>query len=135
MVNFGVTPVEAAYEVIGLTNAYLLIEYIFKSAWGAVVFGMGFFLALARFLRTQNIATMIHYFALCLVILLVFIFPSGNITRISSSMENQGYRGVGSEEIFQESQTSRRVPTALLFISQAYNNLVVGAIAALNVAV
>jgi len=137
MNEFGITPIEAAFEVIGLTNSYLLIDYLFKqSAWGMLAFGIGFLMAFSRFLKSNNFWHLISYMLLSFFIILLFISPKSTIQSISSTMENQaGYTQIKAQDIFNTSAKTREVPSVLLFISRCFNSMMIGAVNTINAAV
>lgn len=135
--EFGVTPIEAAFEAIGLHNAYLLTLYLFKnSPWGMIAFGIGFFIALSKFLNTNNFKHMTNFMLLSGFILLLFIIPTTSLGSISSTMEQRGgFKEIKAQDIFSQDPRGREVSSSLLFISQCFNSIVIGAGDALSLAV
>ena len=135
--ELGITPIESAYEAIGLHHAYLLIKFLFQeSAWGMIAFGIGFMAALSAYLRSKDFYQMSGFMLLSAMILLVFIIPTTSIGSLSSTMEERGgLDSIRAQSIFDKSSKGREAPAALMFISRCYNSIIIGSINALNLAV
>jgi hypothetical protein len=137
IVIFGITPIESAFEAMGLHNAFVIIRYLFiGSPFGAIAFAIGFFFSLSSFLKTKRISVLISYLALSCIIYILFVVPSSTLTSVSSTMEsNSGSEVLSSQELFNESTSNNSVPSTLLFVSRCYNSLIIGVIGVLDLIV
>ena len=131
---FGVTPIESAYEVIGLTNNYVITTYLFReSPWGSLFFTAGFFIALSKFYASNNFMNLGKFFIVSFLALMLFILPTSNISNISSSMETAGnFEQIKANDLFTSGTKNDNANAVLTFFSRLYNNLILGTIGALD---
>ncbi len=131
---FGVTPIESAYEVIGLTNNYVITTYLFReSPWGSLFFTTGFFIALSKFYSSNNFMSLGKFFIVSFLALMLFILPVSNISNISSSMEKAGnFDQIKANDVFTSGTKNDNANAVLTFFSRLYNNLILGTIDALD---
>jgi len=87
----GVTPVESAFLVVGLTNCKFLLDFIFfKTLAGALVFLLGYYFAINESRKKGSPKPLWHYLGLYFGLLLAFAGIHGPVGEVTSQMEIAG---------------------------------------------
>lgn len=135
MVTLGVTPVEAAFEVIGLTNCKLVMDFLFKETLlGVTVFAAGFIMSLWQSVQKGSFGIFFKFIFLFLFIWFIFIVPVTGRPTPHSTMEKFGYKELQAEDIVKSRTEGEQVPVVLLTISRAFNAISIGIIKAISFA-
>ena len=137
MVPTGVSPTEAAFEVIGLVNAKSIMDFLFiDTKIGAVVFLVGILTALWESVKETDFSILWGYLVLFCVLTFFFVRPMASLEDASSTMEAAGWKETTTQgslkEAFTDTGKSRAGSLGLVFISQVYNSIVYGTINAIT---
>ncbi len=137
MIPTGISPTEAAFEVIGLVNAKSIIDFLFfETQIGAVVFLIGVLTALWRSVKETDFSVLWSYLMMFCILLFIFIKPMGSLENATSTMETAGWKGTSTQEalkdIFIDTGKTRAGSLGLVVISQGYNAIVYGTISAIT---
>lgn len=137
MIPAGISPTEAAFEVIGLVNAKSIMDYLFvDTKVGAAVFLIGMLLSLWTAIKEADYSYLWGYVFMYFVLLFLFIKPMTNVSSSTSTMEQAGWSEVTTQQILQDifidTGKSRAGSLGLVFISQAYNSVVYGTVSAIT---
>ncbi len=99
----GITPIDAALEMMGLHQAQALMQFIFVEAWvGRIIFVLGFILSLGAGLEKGNFkATMIFVF-MFFVLWFLLVAPCVKASAPVSAMESQGYPHLKTVEVLKK---------------------------------
>jgi len=137
MIPTGISPTEAAFEVIGLVNAKSIIDFLFfETKIGLAVFLIGLLTALWRSAKETDFSVLWSYLFMFCIILFIFIKPMASLESATSTMENAGWKGTSTQEALKEtfidSSKARAGSLGLVFISQGYNAIIYGTISAIT---
>ena len=137
MIPTGISPTEAAFEVIGLVNAKSIIDFLFfETQIGAVVFLIGMLTALWRSVKETDFSVLWSYLMMFCIFLFIFIKPMGSLEDATSTMEAAGWKGTSTQEAlkdaFIDTGKARAGSLGLVVISQGYNAIVYGTISAIT---
>jgi len=137
MIPTGISPTEAAFEVVGLVNAKSIMDFLFfNTRIGVAVFLIGLLISLWRSVRETHFSTLWSYLIKFGIILFIFIKPMGNLENATSTMEAGGWEGTTTQETlkgtFIDSGKTNAGSLGLLTISQGYNAIVYGTISAIT---
>jgi len=137
MIPTGISPTEAAFEVIGLVNAKSIMDFLFfNTRIGLAVFLIGLLISLWRSVRETNFSTLWSYLIKFCIILFIFIKPMGSLENATSTMEAGGWEGTTTQGTlkgtFIDSGKTSTGSLGLLTISQGYNAIVYGTISAIT---
>lgn len=98
-----ITPVENAFELIGLDRSHALIEFLFlQSAFGKSLFGLGFILALWRSVRAGSIRPFMMFCLIFFSVWMLFVLPSTELAGYPSVMEERGFREVSTTGLLEK---------------------------------
>ena len=137
MVPAGVSPTEAAFEVIGLVNAKSIMDFLFfDTQVGVVVFFIGFLVSLWRSVRETDFSPLWGFLMMFFILLFIFIKPMANLEDTTSTMEQAGWKGDNTaqslKDTFFDTGRTKAGSLGLVLISEAYNALVYGTVAAIT---
>ena len=137
MIPTGISPTEAAFEVIGLVNAKSIIDFLFfETQIGLAVFLIGMLTALWRSVKETDFSVLWSYLMMFCILLFIFIKPMASLEDATSTMEAAGWKGTSTQEALKEPLLipERPVPGSLglVLISQGYNAIVYGTISAIT---
>jgi len=137
MIPTGISPTEAAFEVIGLVNAKSIIDFLFfETKIGLAVFLIGLLTALWRSTKETDFSILWSYLFMFCVLLFIFIKPMASLENATSTMEAAGWKGTSTQdslkEAFIDSGKARAGSLGLVFISQGFNAIVYGTISAIT---
>jgi hypothetical protein len=137
MISTGISPTEAAFEVIGLVNAKSIIDFLFfETKIGLAVFLIGLLTALWRSAKETDFSILWSYLFMFCVLLFIFIKPMASLENATSTMETAGWKGTSTQdslkEAFIDSGKARAGSLGLVFISQGYNSIVFGTVSAIT---
>ena len=134
----GITPIEAAFETIGLTNGWLLARFLFfKSGIGLVFIVIGFLVTVWKMAKEGDYSYLANYFILVFCCWFIFLVPSSPRPAAASTVEafsNTGpkYTGLTAEAIIAGQGGGDKVSLAMLGVSRFYNLMIIGSIKALD---
>jgi len=137
MIPAGVSPTEAAFEIVGLVNAKSIMDFLFfNTKIGVVTFLIGILTALWKSIRETDFSILWNYLILFCVLTFIFIRPMGSLEDAGSTMEAAGWKGSTTQEALKEAFIdSGKAPAGslgLVFISQVYNSIIYGTISAIT---
>jgi hypothetical protein len=137
MIPTGISPTEAAFEVIGLVNAKSIIDFLFfETKIGLAVFLIGLLTTLWRSVKETDFSVLWSFLIMFCILLFIFIKPMANLENASSTMEAAGWKGSTTQEAlkdaFIDSGKSRTGSLGLVLISQTYNSIIFGTINAIT---
>ena len=137
MIATGISPIEAAFEVVGLVNARSIMDYLFfETKIGAAVFLIGILSSLWASVKKADYSCLWSYVFMYFAFMFIFIKPMANIETATSTMEQAGWSGNTTGQILQNSLIdtgkTKASSLGLVFISQAYNSIVYGTISAIT---
>jgi hypothetical protein len=137
MIPTGVSPTEAAFEVIGLVNAKSIIDFLFfETRIGAAVFLIGLLISLWRSVRETDFSVLWGFLIMLCILLIIFIKPMANLEDVTSTMEEAGWKGDSTMEslkdTFFDDGKTRAGSLGLVLISEMYNSVVYGTINAIT---
>ncbi|PIP19793.1 MAG: hypothetical protein COX41_01090 [Candidatus Omnitrophica bacterium CG23_combo_of_CG06-09_8_20_14_all_41_10] len=137
MIPMGISPTEAAFEVVGLVNAKSIIDFLFfETQIGAVVFLIGMLTALWRSVKETDFSVLWSYLMMFCILLFIFIKPMTGLEDATSTMEAAGWKGTSTQEalkdIFIDTGKARASSLGLVLISQGYNAIVYGTVSAIT---
>ena len=137
MIPTGISPTEAAFEVIGLVNAKSIIDFLFfETKIGLAVFLIGLLTSLWRSVKETDFSILWSYLIMFCILLFIFIKPMASLEDATSTMEAAGWKGTSTQEAlkdtFIDSGKARASSLGLVVISQGYNAIVYGTIGAIT---
>ena len=133
----GVSPVEAAFEVIGLVNAKSIMDFLFfDTQIGVAVFFIGLLTSLWKSVRETNFSALGSFLIVFFILLFVFIKPMLNLEDATSTMEEAGWKGDSTaqalKDTFFDTGKTKAGSLGLVFISEIYNSIVYGTVSAIT---
>jgi len=137
MIPMGVSPTEAAFEVIGLVNAKSIMDFLFfDTKVGVAIFLIGLLTSLWRSIRETDFSILMGFLMMFCILLFIFIKPMFNLEDVTSTMEEAGWKGDSTQEAlkdtFFDNGKTRAGSLGLVLISEAYNSLVYGTVNAIT---
>ena len=137
MIPTGISPTEAAFEVVGLVNAKSIIDFLFfETQIGLAVFLIGLLTALWRSVKETDFSVLWSYLMMFCILLFIFIKPMASLENATSTMEAAGWKGTTTQEAlknaFIDTGKTQAGSLGLVFISQGYNAIVYGTISAIT---
>jgi hypothetical protein len=137
MIPMGISPTEAAFEVIGLVNAKSIMDYMFfETQIGLAVFLIGMLTALWRSVKDTDFSVLWSFLMMFCAFLFIFIKPMASLEDASSTMEAAGWKGNTTQEAlkntFIDTGKTQAGSLGLVLVSQAYNSIVYGTITAIT---
>ena len=137
MVPMGVSPVEAAFEVIGLVNAKSIMDFLFfDTQVGVAIFLIGFLSSLWRSVREADFSALWGFLIVFFILLFIFIKPMLNLEDATSTMEEAGWKGDSTaqalKDTFFDTGKTKAGSLGLVFISEIYNSIVYGTVSAIT---
>ena len=137
MVPTGVSPVEAAFEVIGLVNAKSIMDFLFfDTQVGVAIFFIGFLASLWRSVRETDFSPLWGFLMMFFILLFIFIKPMLNLEDATSTMEEAGWKGDSTaqalKDTFFDTGKTKAGSLGLVFISEIYNSIVYGTVNAIT---
>ena len=137
MIPPGISPTEAAFEVVGLVNAKSIIDFLFfETKIGLAVFLIGMLTALWRSVKETDFSVLWSYLMMFCILLFIFIKPMAVLESATSTMEATGWKGTTTQEAlkdaFIDTGKTRAGSLGLVLISQGYNAIVYGTISAIT---
>jgi len=137
MIPTGISPIEAAFEVIGLVNAKSIMDFMFfETKIGLAIFLIGLLTALWRSAKEADFSILWSYLFMFCALLFIFIKPMAGLENATSTMEVAGWKGTSTQdslkEAFLDSGKARTGSLGLVFISRGYNAVVFGTVSAIT---
>ncbi|WP_164908824.1 conjugal transfer protein TraG N-terminal domain-containing protein [Candidatus Velamenicoccus archaeovorus] len=133
----GISPTEAAFEVVGLVNAKSIMDYLFiNTKTGAAVFLIGLLFSLWTAVKEADYSCLWGYVFMYFALLFIFIKPMANIANATSTMEQAGWNESTTQQILQntfiDTGKTQAGSLGLVFISQVYDSVVYGTVSAIT---
>jgi len=137
MIPTGISPTEAAFEVVGLVNAKSIIDFLFfETKIGLAIFLIGMFTALWRSVKETDFSVLWSYLMMFCILLFIFIKPMASLENATSTMEAAGWKGTTTQEslkdAFIDSGRAQASSLGLVLIGQGYNAIIYGTISAIT---
>ena len=99
MIPAGISPTEAAFEVVGLVNAKSIIDFLFfETKIGLAVFLIGMLTVLWRSIKETDFSILWSYLMMFCILLFIFIKPMAALESATSTMEAAGWKGTTTQE-------------------------------------
>ena len=99
----GITPIDAAFELMGLHQALALTRFIFvETVAGKLVFAAGFISSLAAGLEKGNFRPLGVFLFLFFTLWFLFVMPQTVLVGSVSTMEQSGYKDVTTTQILEK---------------------------------
>lgn len=99
----GITPVDAAFEVMGLVQAENLMRFLFlETLIGKAVFAIGFWISLKGALAGGNLKSILIYVLIFFSLWFVVVVPKGRVGRVRCAMEASGLSVGTTEEVLRK---------------------------------
>ena len=135
----GITPIDTAFEIIGLCNCYQLTHYIFLGTLaGAAIFALGFIFSIWAVVTKGSLRPFFTFLILFFTLWALFVVPSAPVPTVTSSMEQRGYTDLTTSSILNSGTTGSltnnngNVNPTLETISNMFGSFVTGAIGAVD---
>ena len=130
----GITPVDAAFEMMGLHEAQALMRFIFvETLGGKVIFALGFILGLARGLERGNFKGVMVFVVAFFGVWFLGVQPRATVVAPVSAMERNGYQGLSAAELIKKGGYDAVVVNPVFFaVSRGVDALVTGVAAVVD---
>ena len=137
MIPAGVSPTEAAFEVIGLVNAKSIMDFLFfDTKVGIAVFLIGFLNSLWKSTREADFSPLWSFLMIFFILLFIFIKPMANLEDATSTMEQAGWKADNTaqslKDTFFDTGRTKAGSLGLVFMSEMYNSIVYGTVNAIT---
>ncbi len=130
----GITPIDAAFEVMGLVQAENLMRFLFvETLIGKAVFGVGFVLSLKSAMDAGSLRTVLIYALMFFSVWFLVVMPKIRIGNVMCAMEQNGGRVGTTQEILKNNGYGEGKTILVLDVfSNALTGLVKGMIVAME---
>ena len=135
----GITPIDSAFEIIGLCNCYQLTHYIFLGTMaGAAIFSLGFIFSIWAVVTKGTLRPFFTFLILFFTLWALFVYPSAPVPTVTSAMEQNGYTDMTTQSVLNGgtagsiSNNTGSVNPTLETISNMFGSFVTGAIGAID---
>jgi len=135
----GITPIDTAFEIIGLCNCYQLTHYIFLGTLaGAAIFALGFVLSIWSVVTKGTLRPFFTFLILFFTLWALFVVPSASVPSVTSAMEQNGYTAMTTQGVLSGgtsgsiTNNTGNVNPTLETISNMLGAFVTGAIGAID---
>ncbi len=130
----GITPIDAAFELMGLHQAQALTRFIFvETVAGKLVFAAGFISSLTAGLEKGNFRPLGVFLFLFFSFWFLFVMPQATLGGSVSTMEQGGYQQVTTTQILQKAgYAGAKAASPLDLVARWMDTLVSGATAVLD---
>lgn len=138
MVPVGVSPVESAFEVMGLINAKAIIDFLFKEkGFGQAFFAIGLIAVIWKVLKEEDISSAVRYLFTSIILAFLFVNPVRSLGGVTSEMEAMGWKDRSTKEVLEDKfvekdKVAQGSTLGLVMISQGMSALVSGTINAIT---
>jgi len=135
----GVTPIDTAFEIVGLCNAQQLTHYIFfETAAGMLIFAVGFIFSLYAVSQKGSFKPFFTFLVLFFTVWILFVVPTTRIETPMSTMEQNGFGDITSQKILNnnplllnKSNTSAINPVLNIF-SDVFSAFAIGCVSVIE---
>ena len=133
----GITPIDTAFEVIGLCNAQQLTHYIFfETAAGVLIFAIGFIFSLYAVAQKGSFRPFFTFLVLFFSMWILFVVPTAQVQNVTSTMEQNGYTDITSEQVVKNSplllNNSGVINPVLNIFSDMFSAFSIGCVGVIN---
>ena len=134
----GITPIDTAFELIGLCNAQQLTHYIFfETAGGALIFVIGFIFSLSAVASKGTFKPFFTFLILFFSSWIIFIFPTVQAPSVTSTMEQNGFTDLTTAQVLNNNAQSLTNNTGTInpvlnIISDMFSALSIGCVGAIE---
>jgi len=99
----GITPIDGAFELMGLHQAQVLLRFIFlESLAGKIIFALGFIWSIKAGLEKGNFKTAFVFLMMFFSLWLLLVVPRAKAVDPVSAMERSAYQGITTVEILKK---------------------------------
>ncbi|MFH0754154.1 MAG: hypothetical protein V2A70_06285 [Candidatus Omnitrophota bacterium] len=99
----GITPMDAALEVMGMHQAQAIMHLVFVQAWGGrILFVLGFILSFVAGLEKGNFRPVLVFVFMFFVVWFLLVVPCVKGSDPVSAMERHGYKGIKAADILRK---------------------------------
>ena len=99
----GITPIDGAFELMGLHQAQVLMRFIFlETMAGKVIFALGFLLSLKAGMGQSNFRPMFIFLMMFFSLWLLVVVPRVRVVDPVSSMERSGYQVITTAQVLKK---------------------------------
>jgi len=97
--SFGISPMEAAFEVVGLVNCKQIMNFLFvDTRIGVAIVLVGYILSFIQTFKKQDFSYLFSYFFMSIALWALFIKPVVNFGDTRSAMEKEGWTQTTSKD-------------------------------------
>ena len=134
----GITPIDGAFELIGLCNCQQLTLFIFKQTMGgALVFAVGFIFSLWAVASKGTFKPFFTFLILFFSLWLLFVVPAIQAPSATSTMEQNGYTGLTTAQVLSNnsqslSNNNGTINPILNIISDTFSAFTIGCVAVIE---
>lgn len=135
--SYGISPIEAGFEVIGLVNCKLIMDYLFSDTrFGQMIIMAGCLIAFVQSYKKFDFSFLFNYFIMSLVLWFLFIKPVIGLGDTTSTMEKEGWKQTTTQDILENMGEDGKVTEGgslgLVYLSRGFNAIVQGTIKAIT---
>lgn len=135
--SYGISPIEAGYEVIGLVNCKLIMDYLFSDTrFGQMIIMAGCLIAFVQSYKKFDFSFLFNYFIMSLVLWFLFIKPVIGLGDTTSAMEKEGWKQTTTQDVLENLGEGGKVTEGgslgLVYLSRGLNAIVQGSIKAIT---
>ncbi len=130
----GITPIDTAFDMMGLHQAQALTRFMFiETLAGKVLFGLGFILSLVKGLEKGNFKPVLMFVFLFFSLWFLCVMPHVRVTPPISAMERNGYKDITAADILKKSGYAELVVNPVVYgVSRWMDVLVTGVVAVID---
>lgn len=130
----GITPIDGAFELIGLHQAQALMRFIFLASMaGKLIFTLGFMLSIKSGLEKGNLRTAFIFLMIFFSLLILLVVPRAKVVDPISAMERNGYQDITTVQVLRKNGYNELVVSPVLdMASRAIDSLVTASSAVLE---
>jgi hypothetical protein len=127
----GITPIDAAFELMGLHQAQVLMRFIFlESMAGKVIFALGFILSIRTGLDKGNFKPAFVFLMMFFSLWLLLVVPRAKAVDAVSAMERSGYQQITTAQILKKNGYGEVMVSPVLDVFSRMGDSLVMAVAA-----
>ena len=134
----GITPIDAAFELIGLCNCQQLTHYIFfETMCGVAVFALGFIFSIWAVASKGTFKPFFTFLIFFFSMWILFIYPSVSAPTVSSTMEQNGFTDLTTAQVLNSgtaslSNNTGTVNPILNIISDLFSSFTIGVVGVID---
>ena len=130
----GITPVDAAFELMGLHQAQVLMRFIFlEMLAGKVIFAFGFISSIRSGMEKGNFKSLFVFLMMFFSLWFLFMMPRAKVADPVSAMERSGYHEITAVDILRKNGYGEVMVSPVVdVLSRLMDSLVTASVAVLD---